>query len=133
MDTATLWAEHGIAAAAAACRAELEAADAANITCPSCNFVAVDYGPCSRHVLGHLVHAQQNQPANPPTTSARKPAPFKRPSIGICCKPADWAKFMSAWDRYRIGANVPPDARVIEFFECLSKELRTTATHAFLI
>lgn len=39
---------------------------------------------------------------------------------------------MTAWERYCIGSNVPPDARVIEFIKCLSKELRTAATHAFL-
>ena len=38
---------------------------------------------------------------------------------------------MTAWERYCIGSNVPPDARVIEFIKCLSKELRTAATHAF--
>ena len=38
---------------------------------------------------------------------------------------------MSAWERYRAGSNVQPDAEVYEFIKCLSEELRTSATHAY--
>ena len=38
---------------------------------------------------------------------------------------------MSAWEQYKVGSNVPHNSKVYEFKECLSKELRTAATHAF--
>ena len=100
--------------------------DAANIHCPSCNFIAVSHAQFSVHALGHL-QDRRAVSNNPP---ARWPAPFKRPSIGTCCKPADWANFMAAWERYRVGSNVTPDSAVYEFIECLSEELRTATTHA---
>ena len=100
--------------------------DVLNIQCPTCPFVAVSHAQFSVHALGHL---QDRRPAGDHAPT-RRPPPFKWPSIGTCCKPADWANFMSAWERYRAGSNVQPDAEVYEFIECLSKELRTSATHA---
>ena len=102
--------------------------DVANILCPSCNFVAVSHAQFSVHALGH---AAGNPALAPRRPAPRRPAPFKRPSIGTCCKPADWANFMSAWERYRVGSNVQPDSAVYEFIECVSKKLRTAATHAY--
>ena len=55
----------------------------------------------------------------------------RRPSIGTCCKPADWANFMLAWERYRVGSNIFPGSAVYKFIECLSEELRTATTHAY--
>ena len=81
-----LQAERGITAAA---HHAMAAADAANITCPSCGFMALDYTQFTGHALGHLAKARLSDPANPPATSARKPAPFKRPSISTCCKLAN--------------------------------------------
>ena len=100
--------------------------DAVNIQCPSCDYVAISHAQFSVHALGHL---QDRRGANdhPP---ARRPAPFKRPSIGTYCKPADWANFMAAWERYRVGSNVQPNSAVYEFIECLLEELCTATTHA---
>ena len=100
--------------------------DVVNIRCPSCNFIAVSHAQFSVHALGHL---QDRRPAGD-AAPARRPPPFRRPSIGTCCKPADWANFMLAWERYRMGSNVQPTAEVYEFIECLSEELRTSTTHA---
>ena len=100
--------------------------DAVNTQCPSCPFVAVSHAQFSVHALEHL---QDPRPAGK-AAPTRRPPPFRRPSIGTCCKPADWANFMSAWGRYKLGSNVQPAAEVYEFIECLSEELRTSATHA---
>ena len=80
--------------------------DAINIPCPSCPFIAVSHAQFSVHALGHL---QDRRPAGD-AAPARRPPPFRRPSIGTCCKPADWANFMSAWERYKMGSNVQPAA-----------------------
>ena len=100
--------------------------DVLHIRCPSCPFVAVSHAEFSVHAMGHL---QDRRPAGD-AAPARRPPPFRRPTINTCCKPADWANFMSAWERYKIGSNIRPDAEVCEFIECLSEELRTSATHA---
>ena len=100
--------------------------DAVDIRCPSCEYVATSHAQFSVHALGHLRDCRQA--AN--HALSRQPPPFKRLSIGTCCKPADWANFMAAWERYRIGWDVQPNAAVYEFIECLSEELRTAATHA---
>ena len=105
MDPATaataLRAEQGIAAAAL--RAEQKPSDPMRITCPLCGFVAVNYSQLCGHILGHLASAQARPAAQPPVASVRDPAPFKRPLIGTSCKPADWANFLAAWERYHIG------------------------------
>ena len=100
--------------------------DILEIRCPSCPFVAVNYAQFSVHALGHL---QDRRPAAD-AAPARRPPPFRRPTIGTCCKPADWANFMAAWERYRVGSNAQPNSAVYKFIKCLSKELRTAATHA---
>ena len=66
--------------------------DIVQIPCPSCPFVAVNHAQFSVHAYKHL---EDHRAAGDPTP-ARRPAPFKRPSINTCCKPADWANFMSA-------------------------------------
>ena len=101
--------------------------DVVNLPCPACDFVAVSHAQFSVHALGHL---QDRRPAGD-AAPARRPPPFRRPSVGTCCKPADWANFMSAWERYKAGSNVQRNAEVYEFIECLSEELRTSATHAY--
>ena len=100
--------------------------DVLQIRCPSCPFVAISHAEFSVHAIGHL---QDRRPAVD-AVPARRPPPFRRPSINTCCKPADWANFMSAWERYKLGSNIRPDAEVYEFIECLSEELRTSVTHA---
>ena len=101
--------------------------DVVDIRCPSCPFVAVSHAQFSVHALGHL---QDRRPAGD-QAPARRPPPFRRPSIGTCCKPADWANFMSAWERYKAGSSVQQNVEVYEFIECLSEELRTSVTHAY--
>ena len=80
------------------------AGDIAQVLCPSCNFVAVSQAQISVHAYAHL---QNRRAAATAPTPARRPAPFQRPSINLSCKPAKWANFMSAWERYRVGSNVP--------------------------
>ena len=67
--------------------------DAIDIWCPSCKYVANSHAQFSLHALRHL---QDRRPAANHAPSWRPP-PFKHPSIGTCCKPADWANFMAAW------------------------------------
>ena len=117
--------------AAAQVRAEMNLegiGDAVDIHCPSCEFVANGYAQFSIHALNHL---RDRPPPRPAADHAplRRPPPFKRPTIGTCCKPADWANFMAAWERYRVGSNIQDDSVIYEFIECLS-ELHTVATHA---
>ena len=82
--------------------------DNLEIRCPSCPFVAVNHAQFSVHALGHLQDCRAVSD-HPP---ARRPAPFRRPSMGTCCKLVDWANFMAAWERYRVGSNVQPNSAV---------------------
>ena len=90
----------------------------ANIHCPSCNFVAISHAQFFVHTLGH----PQDRRAAGAQPLARRPAPFKRPSSGTCCK---LGQFYG-----RVGSIVQPDSVVYEFIECLSEELCLAATHA---
>ena len=101
--------------------------DARNVQCPSCDFVAISHAQFSVHAYGYL----QDRCAAGNHTPARQPAPFKSPSIGTCCKLADRANFMAAWERYKVGSNIVPGSAVYKFIECLSKELHTATTHTY--
>ena len=80
------------------------AGDVTNVSC----LMAVSPAQFSVHAYGHLQDRR-----------AYWPAPFKRPSIGMCCKRADWANFMSTWERYRVGSNILPGSALYKFIECL--------------
>ena len=87
------------------------AGNIANVSCPSCDFVAISHTQFTVQPYAHF----QNRCASADPEPARRPALFKRPSIGTCCKPANWANFKSAWERYRMGSNVKPDSAVFKF------------------
>ena len=61
---------------------------------PSFDFVAVSHAQFSMHTYGHLQDLQDRRAAGD-HTPARRLAPFKRPSIRTCCKPADRANSVS--------------------------------------
>ena len=85
------------AAATVALQAKQAAANALPITWTTCRFLAVNFEQMYGHVLGHLASVQAQPAAQPSAPFSRKLVPFKRPSIGTCCKRADWANFLAAW------------------------------------
>ena len=96
-----------------------------------CGFATPDPGTAAAAQLALLHHVAADHPKIMRVTGAARdscqPLPLERPTVDLGCSPTQWATFISRWERFKIGSNIPTAQQASQAMECFSKELGDTA------